>query len=166
MDISFQCPKCNQELAAEENMAGSEIDCPACNHRIVIPRPATPPPPEPAYQTQGPETASAMSSSAGAKEEKHFVVPVHEKPVAALIEKPKPPLEFAKDGDKKLRIRCIKRTECVEVGKDHFDEVVTEFLSKVGEANVVSINTINYSAIDMGTRQILTDYGLLIVYRG
>jgi hypothetical protein len=65
-----------------------------------------------------------------------------------------------------MRIRCIKRTECVEVGKDHFDEVVTEFLSKVGEANVVSINTINYSAIDLGTRQILTDYGLLIVYRG
>ncbi|HVY70272.1 MAG TPA: hypothetical protein VHH73_10115, partial [Verrucomicrobiae bacterium] len=142
MDITFRCPTCNQELAADETLAGSEIDCPSCNNKIGIPAPAGGVP---------------VSTHTPAKEEKHFVVPVHEQPVEALIRKPRPPLEFAKDGDKKMRIRCIKRTECVEVGKDHFEEIVTDFLGKVGDANVVSINTIYYSTIDMGSRQILMD---------
>jgi hypothetical protein len=39
-------------------------------------------------------------------------------------------------------------------------------LSKIGESNVVSINAINYSHIDMGSRQILTDFGVMIVFKG
>jgi len=77
-----------------------------------------------------------------------------------------PTLEVAKEGDKKLRIRCIKRTECIEVGKDKFEHVVTDFLSKIGEENLVSIHTINYNHIDMGTRQVLIDFGVMIIFKG
>jgi hypothetical protein len=65
-----------------------------------------------------------------------------------------------------MRIKCIRRTECVEVGKDHFDEVVSKVLAEIGETNIISINTLGYTHVDMGSRQILTDYGVMIVYKG
>jgi len=43
---------------------------------------------------------------------------------------------------------------------------VTKFLNKVGEANIVSINTLSYTILDIGTQKLMTDYGLLVVYRG
>ena len=107
-----------------------------------------------------------IASSAAAREEHHFKVPVHEGPSESLIEKPLPTLEVAKEGDKTLRIRCIKRTECIEVGKDKFEQVVTDFLAKIGEENLVSIHTINYNHIDMGTRAILIDFGVMIIFKG
>jgi DNA-directed RNA polymerase subunit RPC12/RpoP len=157
MDVMFVCPSCKQQLQADSNMAGSTITCPACQAPIIIPEP------DPANM----HTANPSHASAGAKEEKHFAVPVSEGPTASLIQKPRPPLEAAKNnGDKQMRVRCIRRTDCVEVGKDHFDEVVSKFLVEVGEPNVISINTISYTHVDMGSRQILTDYGVMIVYKG
>ncbi len=154
MDVMFICPTCKQQLEADATLAGSSIDCPACQAVIVIPAA------DPA------NTRTSNASQAAAKEEKHFAVPVSEAPTASLIQKPLPPLEAQKDGDKILRTKCIRRTDCVEVGKDHFDEVVTKFLGEVGEPNIVSINTLNYTHVDMGSRQILTDYGVMIVYKG
>lgn len=151
MDIMFVCPNCKQQLEAEAALAGSSINCPTCSVSLVVPEV---------------DPANLSIRPAAKKEEKHFAVPVHEGPTQALIEKPRPPLEAAKDGDKRMRVKCIKRTECVEVGKDHFDDVVSDFLGKVGESNVVSINTINYTHVDMGSRMVLTDYGVMIVYKG
>jgi DNA-directed RNA polymerase subunit RPC12/RpoP len=156
MDVMFVCPTCKQQLEAESNMAGSTINCPACQSPIVVPEA------DPANT----RTHNPANASAGAKEEKHFAVPVTEAPTVSLIQKPHPPLEAQKSGDKQMRIRCIKRTDCVEVGKDHFDEVVSKFLVDVGETNIISINTLNYTHVDMGSRQILTDYGVMIVYKG
>jgi membrane protein YdbS with pleckstrin-like domain/DNA-directed RNA polymerase subunit RPC12/RpoP len=45
MDISFNCPHCNQHLAVDEAGAGMTVSCPKCNKHIVIPRRATSPPP-------------------------------------------------------------------------------------------------------------------------
>ena len=100
-------------------------------------------------------------------EEKHFVVPVNEGPTASLIEKPLPPLEAAarKDGQKAITVKTIRHGDCVEVGKDRFDETVTGFLNQVGEENVVSITTFTYSHIDLATRQPLQDYGVMVVYK-
>ncbi len=155
MDIIFTCANCRQQLEAESSMSGSSINCPACGVSLVIPDP------DPANLKVSP------SASAPPKSEKHFSVPTTSAPTEVLIEKAKRPLEVAaKDSEKTMRIKCIKRTECVEVGKDHFDEVVSEFLNKIGEKNVVSLNTLNYTHVDMGTRQVLTDYGVMIVYRG
>jgi DNA-directed RNA polymerase subunit RPC12/RpoP len=157
MDVMFVCPSCKQQLEAEANMAGSTISCPSCHAPIIIPAP----------DAANTRAANPTNASAGAKEEKHFAVPVSEGPTTSLIQKPPPPLEAAKNaGDKTMRIKCIRRTECVEVGKDHFDEVVSRFLNEAGEQNIISINTINYTHVDMGTRQVLTDYGVMIVFKG
>ena len=158
MDVMFVCPSCKQQLQADSNMAGSTIGCPACQSQIVIP----------AADPANVASHVPAHASAAAKEEKHFAVPVTEGPTQSLIQKALPPLEAQKNanGDKTIRIRCIKRTDCVEVGKDHFDEVVSKFLADVGEANIVSINTLGYTHVDMGSRQILTDYGVMVVYKG
>jgi len=65
-----------------------------------------------------------------------------------------------------MRIKTIRHSDCVEVGKDHFDEVVTKFLEKIGEPNVVSVTTFNYTHMDLATRDWVTDYGVLVIYRG
>jgi hypothetical protein len=44
--------------------------------------------------------------------------------------------------------------------------VVTNFLTKVGEANIVGIHPINYTYLDIGTQKLMTEYGVLVVYRG
>jgi hypothetical protein len=108
-----------------------------------------------------------IASSAAAKVEMHLRVPVHQTPTASLIEKPLAPLEFAaKESDKKIRVKTIRHTDCVEVGHDKFDETLTNFLAKVGESNIISLTTISYTHLDIGTQKLLTDYGVLIVFRG
>jgi hypothetical protein len=158
MDLVFNCPNCEQELAVDPAGAGSEIECPSCGNLLVVPE-AVP---------QNLRSLNPIAASAAAREEKHFSVPLHSTPVESLIQKPLPPLEVAatRDTERKLRIKTIRRTDCAEVGRDRFDEVVTDFLQKVGESNIVSINTINYTHLDIGTQKLLTDYGVMIVYKG
>jgi DNA-directed RNA polymerase subunit RPC12/RpoP len=157
MDIIFRCRHCDQELAVDAAGAGTEIECPSCKGRIVIPDEG--PPPEP-------RIVNAMASSAAAKEEKHFSVPVHDKPAESLISKPLAPLDVAAKEAIKLRVKTIRHSDCVEVGKDHFDEAVTRFLDKIGEPHLVSITPITYSHQDLASREWITDYGVLIVYHG
>jgi hypothetical protein len=38
-DINFDCPFCKQNLDAPEDMAGMNIECPACGRIIRVPRP-------------------------------------------------------------------------------------------------------------------------------
>jgi DNA-directed RNA polymerase subunit RPC12/RpoP len=172
MDVVFNCPKCEQELEVDSSGAGTEIRCPACNEPITIPAPESVVP-----QTGGDgalagaryeaHPVNAIASSAAAKVEMHLRVPMHTTPAESLIAKPLAPLEVAaKDTDKKIRVRTIKHTDCIEVGHDKFDDVVSAFLVKVGEANVISITTLNYSHLDIGTQKLLTDFGVMIVYRG
>jgi hypothetical protein len=157
MDVMFICPNCKQQLEAESSLSGTSINCPACQAPLIVP----------VADPANTRTGAATAASAGAKEEKHFQVPVTQTPTASLIEKPKPTLAATKtDAEKTIQVKCIRRTDCVEVGKDHFDEVVTKFLGSVGETNIVSINTIAYTHVDMGSRQILTDYGVMVVYKG
>ena len=156
MDMIFSCPSCKQQLQADASLAGDQISCPSCNASIVIPAP------DPANISANP-----IATSAAAKLEYHFSVPVHDTPTEVLIQKPHTPLDVAaKEGDKRLRIKCIKRTECVEVGHDRFDEVVSEFLAKIGETNLVNITTLSYTHLDIGSQKLMTDYGVMIVYKG
>jgi DNA-directed RNA polymerase subunit RPC12/RpoP len=168
MDVIFNCPKCEQELAVDSTGAGSEINCPACGELIVIPEPESVVPRsgegEPARIQPNP--VNAIASSAAARVEMHLKVPSN-KHTESLIEKPKPPLEVAaKESDRKIRVKTIRHTDCIEVGHDKFDEVVSNFLAKVGESNVVSMNTINYTNLDIGTQKLMTEFGVMIVYRG
>jgi predicted RNA-binding Zn-ribbon protein involved in translation (DUF1610 family) len=169
MDIVFDCPSCNQELAVDGAGAGTEIECPACGETITIPQESTKTPtpenaPPAAVASQG---GSAMASSAAAKVEMHLKVPVSDKPGKSLIEKPKPPLEaVAKGADKQIRVHTIKHSSCIESGHDKFDERVSEYLGKIGEANLVGVHTISYTHFDVGTQKILNDYGVMMIYRG
>jgi hypothetical protein len=160
MDITFKCPHCDQELEVDAAGGGSNIDCPSCTRSITVP----------AAEPHNGETAAPAATitvSAAPKAEKHFSVPEHAGPTEALIQKPNRPLEIAaKDSDKKVRIKTFKHTDCHEVGKDRFDEVVSGFLDKVGWANVISVTPVTYSYLQLDTRANISDYGVLIVYRG
>jgi DNA-directed RNA polymerase subunit RPC12/RpoP len=168
MDIVFNCPHCEQELAVDSSGAGSEIQCPSCNEKIMIPAAAAPPPDPEAHAGVSHQSAGhSIASSAAAKVEMHLKVPVRDKPGEVLIAKPKTPLEAVVRGaGKKLRVRTIRHSNCVEAGHDKFDEKVTEFLNEIGEANLIVAHTISYTHFDVGTQKLLTDYGVMILYRG
>lgn len=157
MDITFSCPNCKQQLEAPTSLSGTAINCPACSHQLIIP------------EADPANLRTATSDGNAARlEEKHFVVPVSERPTDSLIKKPLIPLEVAArtDGDRTLKVKCIRHSDCVEVGKDRFEEMVSDFLGKVGEKYVVTVSTFNYQHLDLGTRQMVTDYGIMVVYRG
>jgi DNA-directed RNA polymerase subunit RPC12/RpoP len=168
MDIVFNCPNCDQEMAVDQAGAGSQIDCPSCGEHLTIPAtgkvttgslpPITPP---------SAALVSPIASSAAAKVPLHLKVPVRDKPGESLIDKPKPPLETVQKGaGKRLRIHTIRRAACIESGHDKFDEKVTAFLNEVMETNLIGIHTISYEMFDVGVQKVMTDYGVLIVYRG
>jgi len=168
MDIIFNCPNCDQELAVDQSGAGTQIECPNCGEQLTIPAggkvttgalPPVTPPPSP--------TASPIAASAAAKIPLHLKVPVRDKPGESLIDKPRPPLEVVQKGaGKRLRIHTIRRASCIESGHDKFDEKVSAFLQEVTETNLVGIHTISYEMFDVGVQKIMTDYGVLVVYRG
>jgi DNA-directed RNA polymerase subunit RPC12/RpoP len=158
MDIVFKCNQCDQELSVEEAAAGVEIQCPSCGTNLVVPA---------APVTH--EALNPMSTSAAARaEQPHFKVPTYDKaPPAAAIEKPLAPLEAAaKHSDKQIRVRTLRHTDHIEVGKDLFDDHVSQILQKIGETNIISITPISYTHMDMATRAWITDYGVMVVYRG
>ncbi len=162
MDITFKCPHCGQELEVDSAGAGSSIECPACARNITVPA---------AEQSNGEPVPVATPIAAGAigaqKGEKHYSVPTHHAASEALIQKANRPLEIAaKDSEKKVRIKTFKHTDCQEVGKDRFDEIVSTFLDKVGWENVVSVTPVSYSYVQLDTRANVSDFGVLVVYRG
>jgi DNA-directed RNA polymerase subunit RPC12/RpoP len=165
MDIVFTCDKCSQELSVDESAAGMEIECPSCSQRLNVPGSPPAPLPPPASGALNP-----MASSAAARaEQPHFKVPTYDKavPAAPAIEKALTPLEVAaRITDKQIKVRTLRHSDHVEVGKDLFDDHVSLILQKIGETNIISISPIAYTHLDLATRQWITDYGVIVVYRG
>lgn len=160
MDFTFNCPNCKQELEVDIAAVGSAVDCPACNKKMKVPAPEV-------SQLRVAPHGAAPSSHDFNREEKHFVVPVHDGPAEALITKSAPTLEVAaKDPDKKIRIKTFRRVDTMTVNKDHFDEVVSDFLQKVGQEYVISITPMTYTYKDLATEHYVTDYGVMVVFRG
>jgi uncharacterized protein YlaI len=191
MDIVFNCPKCDVELAVDASGAGSAINCPECGEPITIPvestvaaapapiapppppSPAPPPPPVAAAPGESVEEKlahhapiNAIASSAAAKIEHHFSVPVSNKPVQTLVTRAIKPIEESAKGTKRIRVKTIRHSDCIEVGHDIFDQTVSNFVEKVGDANIVSINPVNYSHTEHGGDRLVSDYGLIIIYKG
>ena len=167
MEIIFNCPHCDQELSVDADGAGSEIPCPTCGQSITIPEKSTKAAPD-GDAPQAPRLApSAIASSAAAKIEMHLKVPVHNKPVESLIKKSAVPLDaIAKGADKQIRIKTMRHDKCIESGHDKFDEMVTKVLAQIGEPNIIGIHTISFEHFDVQTQKVMTDYGLIIIYRG
>ncbi len=168
MDIVFNCPNCEQELAVDQSGAGSQIECPSCGETITIPAASgTGKVTTGSLPVTAPPAPSSITSSAAAKVELHLKVPVHDKPAESLIGKAKPPLDVVQKGSgKRLRIRTIRRAACIENGHDLFDDKVSTFLHEVGESNIVSTHIVVYEQFDVGVQKIMTDYGILVIYRG
>jgi DNA-directed RNA polymerase subunit RPC12/RpoP len=166
MDIVFNCPNCDQELAVDSSGAGTDIECPSCGETITIPNEST----KVVAGENQPAAGvgiSPIATSAAAKVEKHLKVPLRDTPGERLIIKAKPPLESVVRGaGKQIIQRTIRHAQCVESGHDKFDEVVSKFLNEVGETNIVGIHTVSYSYLDIGTQKMLNDYGVLVIYRG
>lgn len=157
MDIVFKCPHCSTDLEVEAEAAGQQIDCPNCTKPLTIPVAS--------------DSSSGKPAAAGAdsepKAEKKMSVPFSNRPAETLIKKAAKPLEAAaKDGRPGMKVKTIRHSDCKEVGKDLFDSKVSEVLNELGESHIVSITPINYSYIDLGTQKLLTDFGVMIVYRG
>jgi ribosomal protein S27E len=105
MDIIFDCPKCEQELAVDSSGAGSEITCPSCGEKIVIPAGSTTTASSgrisPLTGQDPASPVNPIASSAAARVEMHLKVPERPGPTVSLIEKPRPPLEVAaRESDK------------------------------------------------------------------
>lgn len=169
MDIIFNCPYCDQELAADPVDTGTEIECPSCSKTITIPasdgadvRTA----PMATAASSGGAPAAPASTTTPAKVVKEFNVP-QRATSESLIQKPSRPLDVAaKDTGRHLRVKTIKHGDCVEVGKDKFDEIATDFLSKIGDENFVSITPVTYTHVDVGTQKFIEDFAVVIVYKG
>jgi len=60
MDIVFNCPNCEQELAVDSSGAGTNIECPSCHETITIPSPNAPAEPArpAAAQAEAPRSTS------------------------------------------------------------------------------------------------------------
>ncbi len=168
MEIIFNCPNCSQELSVDSAGAGSEIPCPTCGETLTIPEKSTRTASAPAEEVSALKLApSAMASSAAAKVEFHLKVPTHDKPAESLIKKAAVPLEaVARGADRQIRVRTIRHDKCIDAGHDKFDEVVSKILAEIGEHNIIGVHTINFEHFDVQTQKVMTDYGIVIIYRG
>ena len=167
MEIVFNCPHCNQELSVDSEGSGTQIPCPTCGESITIPpsgKVTTGSLPEKHLPELAP---SPINSSAAAKVEMHLKVPVRDTPTESLIKKAPLPLEaIAKGADRQIRVRTIRHDKCIEAGHDKFDEIVTRVLADIGEHNIITTHIINFEHFDVQTQKVMTDYGLVVMYRG
>jgi endogenous inhibitor of DNA gyrase (YacG/DUF329 family) len=161
MDITFNCPHCGLSLEVDQDAAGQQFDCPTCQKTVTVPSaPAQPAKPAPAV-------ATATQAAGAVREEKRMAVPASQKSIGSLIQKPNKSLEVvAKESKPGIRVKTIRHSDCKDGGKDRFDDVVSEFLNKIGDQAIVSVTPINHSYLDTATQKILTDFGVMVIYRG
>lgn len=140
-DINFSCPSCHTLLTADESLTGQEIACPSCNETIIVQAQA------------GGGSGLRLSVPTGGGDE-------------SLIQKPSKPLEVAAKAAIKVQCKTFRHHDCVKDGKDAFDQEVSRFLEHVGEANVMSVESIQYTWIDKETKTPMTDYGAMVIFKG
>lgn len=170
MDIIFECGECGQELEVDEAAAGTELICPTCQNEIIVPE--VPPGTITEIKEPRPETGipvipqfekASVPKEAAAK----LSVPFSAEPTKELIKKPNKPLEIAaKEDERVIRVKTIRRADCRELERDNFDEVVTQFLQKVGQEFIIAMHPVGYSTVDSVSQKLIDDYGLMIIYRG
>ncbi len=147
MEISFNCPFCNQGLTIDESGAGAEIACPKCGEVLIIPSP------EPSAAGGGEPESRGQTVS--------LPPPTR---VAAQIMKASKPLDAAAKAIKKVRLKTFRRAELVKDGKDTFDETVGEFLANAGEDNILGVHAVHYTHTPKdGAPQ--SDYGVVVIYK-
>jgi DNA-directed RNA polymerase subunit RPC12/RpoP len=143
-DFNFTCPSCNQLLTADDSLVGQEIACPSCSETILVQEPS---------DAGGGGKGMRLTVDSGSGD-------------AGLIQKPSKPLEIAAKAAVKVCLRTFRHHDYVQDGKDTFDQVVSKFLDEVGEPNVMTVESIQYTWLDKETKTPMTDYGAMVIYRG
>ena len=64
-----------------------------------------------------------------------------------------------------VRVKSFKRTEFIEIGRDRFDDAVSQALTAIGAQNIITILPLNYEHIDIATEKVVTDFGIIVVYK-
>jgi hypothetical protein len=64
-----------------------------------------------------------------------------------------------------VRVKSFKRTEFIEIGRDRFDDAVSEALTAIGAEKIITVIPLNYEHIDIATEKVVTDFGLIVVYK-
>ena len=64
-----------------------------------------------------------------------------------------------------VRVKSFKRTEFIEIGRDRFDDAVSQALTAIGVENIISVLPLNYEHIDIASEKIVTDFGIIVVYK-
>ncbi len=96
----------------------------------------------------------------------HLKVPVRDAPAEPLVKAAPAALGASPKGTpKQIRVRTIRHDKCIDAGHDKFDEIVTKVLADMGEPNIIGVHCINYEHFDVQTQKVMTDYGLVIIYR-
>nr|MBI1231040.1 hypothetical protein [Cytophagales bacterium] len=170
MDIIFECGECGQELEVDEAAAGSELICPTCRNEIIVPEiPAgtITEIKEPRPESSSPVLPRIEKPPVAKEVAAKLSVPFSAEPTKELIKKPNKPLEVAaKDDERVIRVKTIRRADCRELERDNFDDVVTQFLQKVGQEFIIAMHPVSYSTVDSVSQKLIDDYGLMIIYRG
>jgi len=97
----------------------------------------------------------------------HLKVPVRDAPAEPLVKAAPTTLGASPKGaPKQIRVRTMRHDKCIDAGHDRFDEIVTKVLADIGEHNIIGVHCINYEHFDVQTQKVMTDYGLVIIYRG
>ncbi|MSU31460.1 MAG: hypothetical protein EXS25_02140 [Pedosphaera sp.] len=164
MDITFNCPHCAISLEVDSANSGERFDCPFCHQALTVPTAesfvAAP------VRSLMPPIESSVGVTNQSSGEKRFSVPIIQSPVSLVIQKPNKSLEaMVKESKPGMRVKTIRHSDCKESGKNLFDDTVSEFLNRVGDTHIVSITPINYSYVDVATQRLLTDFGVMVVYR-
>jgi len=64
-----------------------------------------------------------------------------------------------------VRVKSFKRTEFIEIGRDRFDDAVSQALTAIGAQNIITILPLNYEHIDIASEKVVTDFGVIVVYK-
>lgn len=64
-----------------------------------------------------------------------------------------------------VRVKSFKRTEFIEIGRDRFDDGVSEALTQIGAENIINVLPLTYEHIDIATEKVVADYGVIVVYK-
>lgn len=67
--------------------------------------------------------------------------------------------------DFKIKVKTFKRTEYIEIGRDTFDKHVGDFITAIGQENLIQLLPLTYQHVDIATQMIVTDYGMIVIYK-
>ena len=81
-------------------MSGTAINCPSCGSHLVIPEP----------DVTNIRTHNPIATSAAAREEHHFSVPVHDTPSEVLVQKPQVPIDVVASHGKNICVSASSDT--------------------------------------------------------